>query len=350
MDSDDSNSPVTGTFTVTVTDTDLALTKVPTDITVDATSSQGAVVTYTAPTATDEDGSSPPVTCSPASGSTFAIGTTTVTCTASDSGDTNSPVSARFKVTVNDTDLGLINVPADISVNATSAQGAVVTYTAPTATDDGGEAPSVSCTSASGSTFPIGATKVTCTANDSDDTPGTVSGSFTVMVVDTLLPSLQLPSSPVTANATSPHGATVNYSVTATDPVYPASQLTIVCSPNSGSTFPIGTTTVTCSVSDPVGNSARGSFQVLVQGAAIQVTTQISAVQGLPIAHRIQSRLVAQLQAVQTAIQANKTAQACRDLTGYINHVKAQRGKGLTTAQANQLLAAATNIKKALAC
>jgi len=83
-------------------DKDLGLSGLPSTITVDATSPQGAVVTYTPPTATDESGDNPgpSVSCSPASGSTFAIGTTTVTCTATDSDDTNSPVSGSFQVVV----------------------------------------------------------------------------------------------------------------------------------------------------------------------------------------------------------------------------------------------------------
>lgn len=43
----------------------------------------------------------PTVGCLPASESTFAIGTTTVTCTATDADDFNSPVTASFTVTVN---------------------------------------------------------------------------------------------------------------------------------------------------------------------------------------------------------------------------------------------------------
>jgi hypothetical protein len=41
---------------------------------------------------------------------------------------------------------------------------------------------------------------------------------------------------------------------------------------------------------------------------------------------------------------------ACSDVTSFINHVKAQSGKHLTTNQANQLLALATNIQKTLGC
>jgi hypothetical protein len=71
------------------------------NLTTDATSPSGATVTYTAPAVTDADDTSvPAAVCAPASGSKFAIGTTTVNCTATDSDDTNSPVSTSFTVTV----------------------------------------------------------------------------------------------------------------------------------------------------------------------------------------------------------------------------------------------------------
>lgn len=79
-------------------DTDLGISGTPADVTTDATGPSGAVVTYAAPTATDED--APAAACSPASGSTFAIGSTTVSCSASDPDDTNGPVSSSFNVTV----------------------------------------------------------------------------------------------------------------------------------------------------------------------------------------------------------------------------------------------------------
>lgn len=84
-----------------VPDSDLTLTNVPSDGTVDATSPSGTTVTYTMPSAVDEDLSTVSVNCSPASATTFAIGTTTVTCLASDTdGDSLSPVSQSFTVTV----------------------------------------------------------------------------------------------------------------------------------------------------------------------------------------------------------------------------------------------------------
>jgi hypothetical protein len=82
-------------------DNDLALTNVPADITTDATSPSGAVITYPLPTVSDPDDSTvPSAVCTPSSGSTFPTGTTTVTCTVSDSDDSNSPVTAGFTVTV----------------------------------------------------------------------------------------------------------------------------------------------------------------------------------------------------------------------------------------------------------
>jgi hypothetical protein len=112
-DSDDQNSPVNATFTITVRDTDLALTGVPADMVITPTSQNGAIVTYKAPTAVDEtgDSASPSVNCDPASGSSFAIGTTTVTCTATDSDDLNSPVEATFTITVNKAPTGLAAAP-----------------------------------------------------------------------------------------------------------------------------------------------------------------------------------------------------------------------------------------------
>jgi hypothetical protein len=63
-----------------------------------ATSTAGAKVTYTTPTATDAVDGARPVTCSPASGSTFPVGKKTVTCTATDK--TGNKSTATFTVWV----------------------------------------------------------------------------------------------------------------------------------------------------------------------------------------------------------------------------------------------------------
>ncbi len=115
----------------------------------------GAVVTYTAPTTGGTCGT---VTCSPASGSFFPVGTTTVTCNAS------AGPSCSFTVTVNDTQPPTITCPANISVPAQpGTNSAIVNYPDPAVTDNCPGAPAPVCNPASGSSFPVGITTVTCT-------------------------------------------------------------------------------------------------------------------------------------------------------------------------------------------
>ena len=149
-------------------------------------------------------------------------------------------------------------------------------------------------------------------------------------------------------NATNPQGAVVSYTATATDDDGDA--LTPTCAPTSGSTFAIGTTTVHCSASEPGSNSSSGSFQVVVKGAAAQVTDLINLVNSFGLPADFQASFDTQLQAVLADLQANNTTQACSDLTAFSNHVQAQSGKGLTVSQANQLLAAAKQVQAVLGC
>ena len=103
------------------------------------------------------------------------------------SGVSESNTTAPASVTITyqapaDPDLS-IATHANVTVPATSPSGAVVTHTAPTASDpDDTAAPSVGCLPASGSTFQIGDTTVTCTATDTDDIPSQAQTTFTVTV------------------------------------------------------------------------------------------------------------------------------------------------------------------------
>jgi uncharacterized repeat protein (TIGR03803 family) len=81
----------------TVADVTAPVLAVPADIVVDAAAAEGAQVAYTV-TASDDSGGSVDVLCTPASGSVFPNGVTTVTCTAVDpSGNTST---GNFSVTV----------------------------------------------------------------------------------------------------------------------------------------------------------------------------------------------------------------------------------------------------------
>ena len=74
------------------------MTGCPADITVDCQSDAGAVVTFARPTATDLCSGALTVTCTPAPGSTFPIGKTVVTCTATD--ECENTTTCTFNVTV----------------------------------------------------------------------------------------------------------------------------------------------------------------------------------------------------------------------------------------------------------
>jgi uncharacterized repeat protein (TIGR01451 family) len=152
------------------------------DITASATNDAGAPVTFSLPAAIDEGSETPAVTCDHSSGEVFPVGTTTVTCTATDSDDDPSSVQTTFDVTVNDADLAITNVPSDMTVEATSTAGASVDYTLPTVVDEDSSAPPVVCSPASGSTFAVGTTSVACSATDADDSnsPATVGFKVTV--------------------------------------------------------------------------------------------------------------------------------------------------------------------------
>jgi Ca2+-binding RTX toxin-like protein len=150
---------------------------VPGDITEEATSPNGAVVTFEV-TAQDTVDGSVPVTCTPASGSTFPIGDTVVECTATDAA--GNTATASFMIIVQDTTAPVITVPGDITEEATSPNGAVVTFEVTAQDTVDGSVP-VTCTPASGSTFPIDTTTVNCEATDAAG--NTATASFTVTVI-----------------------------------------------------------------------------------------------------------------------------------------------------------------------
>ena len=234
-------------FTVTVQDTTPPTINLPADITEEATSPSGAVVTFSA-SATDLVDGPRPVTCTPPSGSTFVLGTTAVTCESSDTRGNTARDS--FNVTVQDTIPPTLNLPSDITdVEATGPGGAVVTFTV-TATDIADSTPTVSCSPSSGSTFGLGTTIVNCSATD--DSGNSTSGSFNVTVVDTTPPTLTLPSD-IIEEATDPSGAVIYFSVSANDLV--SGSVAVTCSEVSGSTFPITVTTVNCWATDYLPNS-----------------------------------------------------------------------------------------------
>ena len=258
-----------GSFYVFVSDTGPPVLTLPDPIITD-----NPVVTFTA-TAVDAISGSVPVTCSPASGATFPQGTTRVRCTAVD-GYANY-ATGTFTVTVSGGPPALI-LPDDVIEEATGPGGAVVTYVASAV-----EGEPVTCSPASGSTFPLGATVVTCSASNA---AGTTTGTFTVTVIDTTPPEITTPSI-VEVEATSSAGAIATFVVTAYDLV--DGSVPVTCTPPSGSLFALGSTDVFCSAMDSRGNGDVVTFPVLVQDTTPPEVTSIAATPGLlwPPNHRM---------------------------------------------------------------
>ncbi|HET6404745.1 MAG TPA: HYR domain-containing protein, partial [Candidatus Thermoplasmatota archaeon] len=247
-------------FVVTVVDTTAPVLAPVGDIVAEAASADGVLVVFDAPATTDAVDGDGVATCSPASGSLFPIGTTLVTCVAQDAaGNAAAPVS--FEVRVVDTTAPVVAAVADLVVEATGADGAVVAYDAPATTDAVDGDGVATCSPASGSVFALGVTTVTCGASDAAGNAAEPA-SFTVTVVDTTAPVLATMAD-LRVNASGLQGAVVTYNVPAAlDAV--DGELDATCSPASGSLFAVGNTTVTCTATDAAGNVGSSSFVVRV--------------------------------------------------------------------------------------
>lgn len=168
-----------------------------------------------------------------------------------------------------------LSLQGDMTVEGDTTGGWTTAFTvgATDAEDDPDPVPT--CSVDVGDVLPLGTTTVTCDVTDLGGLSD--SGSFDVTVLDTTPPSLSTGDVAVTTDDAT--GASVSYATpAATDVVDP--QPSVVCSPASGTWFPVGTTTVACTASDDSGNSASDSFDVTVTYVAPHVA---SAVWGEPV-------------------------------------------------------------------
>lgn len=270
----------------------------PSSITVGANSAQGTAATQgdiasflagaSASDNLDGDISSSVTTDAP---SVFPIGDTTVTFSIADS--SNNVVTTTAVVTVADTNGPTVVAPASITVAATDANGTAASDTAITSFLNSASASdavdgAVAATNNAPVTFPLGDTLVTFTSNDDAGNAG--SASATVTVVDQTAPSLTV--ADITIEATSADGATPSdtsllASVSAADNVDTSVSVT---SSNSGSTFAIGTTTVTVSAKDQAGNESTANFTLTVSDTTAPIisgsnlTISLSDGQAAPLA------------------------------------------------------------------
>jgi len=164
---------------------------------------------------------------------------------------------------------------------------------------------------------------------------------------DTTAPTLTVPED-LTMNATSAAGAVVAYDVTATDNV--PEGLGVECSPPSGSTFPNGTTTVTCTATDAAGNTVTREFAVEVVDAAGQLLQLIDKTRqflGLPSLPATLRQTLAN--ALESVVAGRKTV-ACTGLRAYELAVRLTRSRELTSAERAELLADVSRIRSVIGC
>jgi glucose/arabinose dehydrogenase len=257
---DASGNASTCTFNVTVSDAEPPVIACPANlVTTTAPGACDAVVIFATPPATDNCGPVS-VVCNPPSGTAFPKGVTPVACTATDAA--GNVATCTFTVSVNDTEPPVVSCPANVVAQMDAGRcGAVVNYPGVLARDN---CPGVSlvCAPVSGTFFPKGVTPVTCTATDASGNASTC--TFTVTVNDTEPPVIACPADVVLQTYPGQCGAVVNYlAPVVSDNCDP--NPVVVCEPPSGSFFPIGTTTVTCTATDASGNGSSCAFEVTVE-------------------------------------------------------------------------------------
>jgi hypothetical protein len=227
----------------------------------------GAIVTYATPSGTGCG----TVTCDHPSGSFFGVGPTTVQCT-SPAGPTCS-----FTVTVNDTQAPAITPPPDASYQCAS-QVPPASPAQATASDNCG-APTVTVSESSngGAGTTASPLIITRTYKATDAASLSTSATQTITVIDNTPPSITCPANIVVSAIPGTCAAPVTFTVGATDN---CSIPSVVINHASGSSFPVGTTTVNATATDAAGNSSNCSFTVTVT----DITPPVITLNGLTIA------------------------------------------------------------------
>ncbi len=264
----------TCSFTVTMTDnTPPVFTVCPSNITVDANGNCEAVATWAIPEASDNCGFEPNLTTNFEPGSTFPIGTSTVTYTATDEGGNTAQCS--FDVTVVDnTGPEFLNLPAEVRASADGSCGANVNWDNILVEDN--------CTAnldivvnsdaVPGDRFNLGQTLVTYSATDLAGNE--TIASFNVIVEDNTAPINTSCPTDITVFTDSNCEAVASWEVpTFTDNCDSNPQ--IVASHNPGDTFLFGDTEVSYTATDEAGNETICSFMVSVEdNIAPAITSQ----------------------------------------------------------------------------
>jgi len=207
----------------------------------------------TGATATDNCSAPTEITITSDAPGAFALGTTTVTWVATD--ESGNSTLCTQQVTVVDDTVPEITCPGLTIVNANAGCAYVGSIGDVTATDNC----SATLRSDAPESFPLGDTTVTWMATDLAGNTATC--EQVVRVVDSTPPTILCPRV-VTVPCVSGDGAVAEFETVASDICTPDPR--VVCTPASGTLFPLGRTTVTCTATDAAGNVATCDFDVVV--------------------------------------------------------------------------------------
>ncbi|MEM7572752.1 MAG: HYR domain-containing protein [Bacteroidota bacterium] len=208
------------------------------------------------------------ITYSQDPGTAFAVGTSTVTATATNSTGIDQ---CSFTITVVDQEGPIISCPGDVTLNNDESEcSAIFSLAAAMASDNCAistisySAAGISLDSINSGTFPLGNTLIT--ASVQDPSGNSSSCTYQVTVNDTEAPILiNCNRDPITVNAAADAcGATVDYDDISVDDNCPGASITFASHSLTGDFFPVGTTTVNIQAADAAGNQADCIFEVTV--------------------------------------------------------------------------------------
>jgi gliding motility-associated-like protein len=299
---DDAGNVTICNFTITVEDQEAPVfTHCPSDINKTAASdSCGAVVHWAAPIAIDNCGIAS-ITCTPASGSVFPVGQTTVECIAADAADNKD--TCTFAVTVLDTFPPKMTCPADTTILVPFGTVDTVIHSIALTTSDvcgvdtvyyhlTGATTGQGANDASGEAFAPGVTTVTYYAEDQNGNLDSCSFHVTIDVIVPL--TLTCPTPPAGAVATDPGecDAVVNNLAGTLSPQPPHPSISLFGFEMTGATtatgsgtvdvsgmeFNVGTTTVTYYAVSSGNDTVSCSFDIAVADteAPVLVCPQIN--------------------------------------------------------------------------
>ena len=190
----------------------------------------------------------------------FPIGTTTITYTATD--DANNRATATQKVTVRDTTEPMLILPSDVTAEATGVLTMLDIGTA-TVTDN---VDSITATNDAPDSFPVGETMVKWIAKD--NAGNVVTAIQTVIIRDTIQPTITVPDS-IIAEATDELTPVDIGSATARDIADPDVTITN----DSPDFFPLGSTVIEWSATDDSDNVTNDTQTVRIQDTTKPVFT-----------------------------------------------------------------------------